>query len=204
MSGKKKRAFDPLRLFTRLKRSIRKRVLFRKFGEDGTRRALFKTAVTLRMKRIWNTKRRSSRRTTLPITIPNSDKALRERLADWTCLAGPDRSLSGGPDWHRGESFSRSRLLRDRDRSQSRKRKSIRRSGRFPRFAICAPISGRRLHEFARSRLRHRSDRKGGLEGLEAGWPVYRRSGPGPRSGSKSGIFREFLLEEHRRIGSRV
>ena len=33
MSGKKKRAFDPLRFFTRLKRSIRKRVLFRKFGE---------------------------------------------------------------------------------------------------------------------------------------------------------------------------
>jgi SAM-dependent methyltransferase len=29
-----KRAFDPLRFFTRLKRSIRKRVLFRKFGEQ--------------------------------------------------------------------------------------------------------------------------------------------------------------------------
>ncbi|HEY2615005.1 MAG TPA: methyltransferase domain-containing protein [Chthoniobacterales bacterium] len=34
MSGEKKSAFDPPRFFTRLKRSIRKRVLFRKFGED--------------------------------------------------------------------------------------------------------------------------------------------------------------------------
>ena len=33
MSGDNKRAFDPLRFLTRLKRSIRKRVLFRKFGE---------------------------------------------------------------------------------------------------------------------------------------------------------------------------
>ncbi|PZR73920.1 MAG: hypothetical protein DLM73_09490 [Chthoniobacterales bacterium] len=34
MSGEKKRAFDPLRFLTRLKRSIRKRVLFRKFGDE--------------------------------------------------------------------------------------------------------------------------------------------------------------------------
>jgi SAM-dependent methyltransferase len=33
MSGKEKRAFDPLRFFARLKRSIRKRALFRKFGQ---------------------------------------------------------------------------------------------------------------------------------------------------------------------------
>jgi SAM-dependent methyltransferase len=34
MSGNNKRAFDPLRFLTRLKRSIRKRVLFRRFGEE--------------------------------------------------------------------------------------------------------------------------------------------------------------------------
>jgi len=34
MSGEKKRAFDPLRFLTRLRRSIRKRALFRKFGEE--------------------------------------------------------------------------------------------------------------------------------------------------------------------------
>ena len=34
MSGQQKRAFDPLRFLTRLKRSIRKRVLFRKFGDE--------------------------------------------------------------------------------------------------------------------------------------------------------------------------
>jgi SAM-dependent methyltransferase len=33
MSGKEKRAFDPLRFFTKLNRSVRKRVLHRKFGE---------------------------------------------------------------------------------------------------------------------------------------------------------------------------
>lgn len=33
MSGENKRAFDPLRFLIRLKRSIRKRALFRKFGE---------------------------------------------------------------------------------------------------------------------------------------------------------------------------
>ena len=41
MSGEKKRAFDPLRFFTRLKRSIRKRVLFRKFGEVWTAKSTF-------------------------------------------------------------------------------------------------------------------------------------------------------------------
>jgi SAM-dependent methyltransferase len=34
MSSEKKRAFDPLRFLTRLKRSIRKRKLFRRFGEE--------------------------------------------------------------------------------------------------------------------------------------------------------------------------
>jgi SAM-dependent methyltransferase len=34
MSGENKRAFDPLRFLTRLKRSLRKRALFRKFGQD--------------------------------------------------------------------------------------------------------------------------------------------------------------------------
>lgn len=34
MSSEQKRAFDPLRFLTRLKRSIRKRTLFRKFGEE--------------------------------------------------------------------------------------------------------------------------------------------------------------------------
>lgn len=34
MSGKEKRVFDPLRFFTKLNRSVRKRVLHRKFGEE--------------------------------------------------------------------------------------------------------------------------------------------------------------------------
>jgi len=33
MSGKEKRAFDPRRFFARLKRSVRKRLLFRRFGQ---------------------------------------------------------------------------------------------------------------------------------------------------------------------------
>jgi SAM-dependent methyltransferase len=41
MSGKEKRAFDPLRFFARLKRSVRKRVLFRKFGEVWNARSAF-------------------------------------------------------------------------------------------------------------------------------------------------------------------
>ena len=41
MSGKEKRAFDPLRFFTRLKRSVRKRVLFRKFGEVWNTKSTF-------------------------------------------------------------------------------------------------------------------------------------------------------------------
>jgi SAM-dependent methyltransferase len=34
MSGENKRAFDPLRFLTRLKRSLRKRALFRRFGQE--------------------------------------------------------------------------------------------------------------------------------------------------------------------------
>jgi SAM-dependent methyltransferase len=41
MSGKEKRAFDPLRFFARLKRSVRKRVLFRKFGEVWNAKSAF-------------------------------------------------------------------------------------------------------------------------------------------------------------------
>ncbi|HWM25014.1 MAG TPA: class I SAM-dependent methyltransferase [Chthoniobacterales bacterium] len=41
MSGEKKRAFDPLRPFTRLIRSIRKRALHRKFGEEWNARSTF-------------------------------------------------------------------------------------------------------------------------------------------------------------------
>jgi SAM-dependent methyltransferase len=41
MSGKEKRAFDPLRYFTKLKRSIRKRVLRRKFGEIWNAKSAF-------------------------------------------------------------------------------------------------------------------------------------------------------------------
>ena len=41
MSGKEKRAFDPLRFFSRLKRSIRKRVLFRKFGDIWNAKSSF-------------------------------------------------------------------------------------------------------------------------------------------------------------------
>ena len=41
MSGKEKRAFDPFRFFFKLKRSIRKRALFRKFGEAWTSRSTF-------------------------------------------------------------------------------------------------------------------------------------------------------------------
>ena len=41
MSGKEKRAFNPLRSFTRLKRSIRKRVLFWKFGEVWKAKSAF-------------------------------------------------------------------------------------------------------------------------------------------------------------------
>jgi len=41
MSGKEKRAFDPLRFFARLKRSVRKRVLHRKFGEAWTAKSTF-------------------------------------------------------------------------------------------------------------------------------------------------------------------
>jgi SAM-dependent methyltransferase len=41
MSGKEKRAFDPLRPFTRLIRSIRKRALHRKFGEEWNARSAF-------------------------------------------------------------------------------------------------------------------------------------------------------------------
>lgn len=41
MSGKEKRAFNPLRFFTRLKRSVRKRVLFCKFGEVWNAKSAF-------------------------------------------------------------------------------------------------------------------------------------------------------------------
>jgi SAM-dependent methyltransferase len=41
MSGKEKRAFDPLRYFTKLKRSLRKRVLRRKFGEVWKAKSAF-------------------------------------------------------------------------------------------------------------------------------------------------------------------
>jgi len=41
MSGKEKRVLDPLRFFTKLKRSIRKRVLFRKFGEAWNAKSAF-------------------------------------------------------------------------------------------------------------------------------------------------------------------
>lgn len=41
MSGKEKRAFDPLRPFTRLIRSFRKRALHRKFGEEWNARSAF-------------------------------------------------------------------------------------------------------------------------------------------------------------------
>ena len=41
MSGKEKRAFDPLRPFKKLKRSIRKRVLHRKFGEVWNAKSAF-------------------------------------------------------------------------------------------------------------------------------------------------------------------
>lgn len=41
MSGKNKRPFDPLRFFARLKRSVRKRALFRKFGEVWNAKSAF-------------------------------------------------------------------------------------------------------------------------------------------------------------------
>jgi len=41
MNGKEKRAFDPLRPFKKLKRSIRKRVLHRKFGEVWNAKSAF-------------------------------------------------------------------------------------------------------------------------------------------------------------------
>jgi SAM-dependent methyltransferase len=41
MSGKEKRAFDPLRPFTKLKRSLRKRFLHRKFGEVWNAKSAF-------------------------------------------------------------------------------------------------------------------------------------------------------------------
>jgi len=41
MSRKEKRAFDPLRFFAKLKRSVRKRVLFRKFGEVWNAKSAF-------------------------------------------------------------------------------------------------------------------------------------------------------------------
>lgn len=43
MSGKEKRAFDLVRLFTRLKRSIRKRVLHRRFGEAWNAQGAFQS-----------------------------------------------------------------------------------------------------------------------------------------------------------------
>jgi SAM-dependent methyltransferase len=43
MSGKEKRAFDPLRFFTRLKRSVRKRILFRKFVEEWNTQGEFQS-----------------------------------------------------------------------------------------------------------------------------------------------------------------
>jgi SAM-dependent methyltransferase len=41
MSGKEKRAFDPLRVFARLKRSVRKRLLFRRFGQIWNTKDVF-------------------------------------------------------------------------------------------------------------------------------------------------------------------
>jgi SAM-dependent methyltransferase len=43
MSGKEKRAFDPFRFFTRLKRSVRKRILFRKFVEEWNTQGEFQS-----------------------------------------------------------------------------------------------------------------------------------------------------------------
>lgn len=43
MSGKEKRAFDLVRLFSRLKRSIRKRILHRKFGEAWDAQGAFQS-----------------------------------------------------------------------------------------------------------------------------------------------------------------
>lgn len=43
MSGKHKRAFDPVRFFTKLNRSIRKRVLHRKFGEEWNTQGAFQS-----------------------------------------------------------------------------------------------------------------------------------------------------------------
>lgn len=43
MSGKKKGSFDPLRFLTRLQRSLRKRVLHRRFGEEWNARGAFQS-----------------------------------------------------------------------------------------------------------------------------------------------------------------
>ena len=75
MSGKEKRAFDPLRFFARLNRSIRKRILRRKFGEEwNTQGRVPKSQIRI-LRGVFGTPKSEARRpTTLRITTSNSER----------------------------------------------------------------------------------------------------------------------------------
>ena len=76
--------------------------------------------------------------------------------------------------------------------------------GDFHDLHYAPELDRRRLYQFSRSRVRHRADRQRSPESLETGWPFSRGGRAGRDQGVNPGFFESFFWKNIDELGARI